>query len=893
MTVEIDKVATRPPRTIAARPDLPDPIRVHGKFFFAGDQKHFIKGVTYGPFATGGHGTPFPEPAVVGKDFALMREAGINTVRVFTVPPLWLLDAAVRAGLKLLVGLSWSQHIAFLESAATQAEIREAVAAGVRECRCHTGVFGYLVGNEIPPDMVRWHGTEGVRRFVRSLVTCVRAAHPGALVSYANFPSTEYLTIDFTDFVCFNVYLHDELAFRRYIARLHNLAVDQPLVLTEFGVDSMREGEEAQQRILSWQVRSAFEAGVAGTFVFAWTDEWFTGGHPIEDWAFGLVDRKRRPKASLCEVARQYKSVLPPRLPHYPRVSVVVCAYNAERTIDRCLASLAVLNYPNYEVIVVNDGSGDRTLDIAESYSFCRIISQPNKGLGFARNVGAEAATGEIVAYTDSDCVADPDWLSYLVAKMESSNLAACGGPNFPPPEDALVPAVVTVAPGGPTHVLISDEVAEHIAGCNMAFRREVLMRLGGFDPIYRAAGDDIDICWRFQDAGHVIGFSPAAVVWHFRRNTVSAYCNQQRGYGKAEALVYAKHPFRFNLFGQAKWLGRIYGDLSTSLLLSRRPIIYSGVFGRGLFQTMYEPPSSLTASLPLTFEWSAASLALALVGTAGGGWLWLFTVPMLATWVMCINGACQAPIDKRFTGFNVTGIKARALAALLIYLGPLLRGWERIKWRIKEMRPQADIGLVKTEQRARICWRERAFLLCYWSEAAAEKEVLLGGLTKFLVQQKYLVVIDSGWSNWDLKIGYGLCSRSLVTVCVENHGGGKRLLRVRCAMRLSRPASFLLRGYGVLTAFALILGWPLAAAVIGMVGMVNCSVMGWQLVGFGRLMHRVIETVAKQAALMPLTLMTRALGGMRTQAHNSRKSTNPVEAPSRRATASGPSLRG
>jgi len=893
MTVEIDKVATRPPRTIAARLDLPDPIRVHGKFFFAGDQKHFIKGVTYGPFATGGHGTPFPEPAVVGKDFALMREAGINTVRVFTVPPLWLLDAAVRAGLKLLVGLSWSQHIAFLESAATQAEIREAVAAGVRECRCHTGVFGYLVGNEIPPDMVRWHGTEGVRRFVRSLVTCVRAAHPGALVSYANFPSTEYLTIDFTDFVCFNVYLHDELAFRRYIARLHNLAVDQPLVLTEFGVDSMREGEEAQQRILSWQVRSAFEAGVAGTFVFAWTDEWFTGGHPIEDWAFGLVDRKRRPKASLCEVARQYKSVLPRRLPHYPRVSVVVCAYNAERTIDRCLASLAVLNYPNYEVIVVNDGSGDRTLDIAESYSFCRIISQPNKGLGFARNVGAEAATGEIVAYTDSDCVADPDWLSYLVAKMESSNLAACGGPNFPPPEDALVPAVVTVAPGGPTHVLISDEVAEHIAGCNMAFRREVLMRLGGFDPIYRAAGDDIDICWRFQDAGHVIGFSPAAVVWHFRRNTVSAYCNQQRGYGKAEALVYAKHPFRFNLFGQAKWLGRIYGDLSTSLLLSRRPIIYSGVFGRGLFQTMYEPPSSLTASLPLTFEWSAASLALALAGTAGGGWLWLFTVPMLATWVMCINGACQAPIDKRFTGFNVTGIKARALAALLIYLGPLLRGWERIKWRIKEMRPQADIGLVKTEQRARICWRERAFLLCYWSEAAAEKEVLLGGLTKFLVQQKYLVVIDSGWSNWDLKIAYGLCSRSLVTVCVENHGGGKRLLRVRCAMRLSRPASFLLRGYGVLTAFALILGWPLAAAVIGMVGMVNCSVIGWQLVGFGRLMHRVIETVAKQAALMPLTLMTRALGGMRTQAHNSRKSTNPVEAPSRRATASGPSLRG
>src|SRR5438477_506357 len=89
----------------------------------------------------------------------------------------------------------------------------------------------------------------------------------------------------------------------------------------------------------------------------------------------------RRPKPSFDEVVRQYSGVLPPPLQKYPRVSVVVCAYNAERTMDQCLASLAELNYPNYEVIVVNDGSSDRTLEIAESYGYCRIISQPNKGL--------------------------------------------------------------------------------------------------------------------------------------------------------------------------------------------------------------------------------------------------------------------------------------------------------------------------------------------------------------------------------------------------------------------------------------------------------------------------------------------------------------------------------
>jgi hypothetical protein len=91
------------------------------------------------------------------------------------------------------------------------------------------------------------------------------------------------------------------------------------------------------------------------------------------------------------------------------------------------------------------------------------------------------------------------------------------------------------------------------------------------------------------------------------------------------------------------------------------------------------------------------------------------------------------------------------------------------------------------------------------------------------------------------------------VVVCTENHGGAKRLLRVRCAMRCSRFALFLLRSCAALTACALILGWPLAAAGIGAVGLINLGVMGIQLVEFGRLMHRIIEAVAKQARLVPV----------------------------------------
>ena len=826
------------------------PIRVHGKFFFEGERKFHVKGVTYGPFAVASHGSQFPERDVVAKDFAMMAEMGATVVRVFTVPPVWLLDMAAAAGLRVLVGLPWSQHVAFLDNRKVRNEIVKGVGEAVRGLGRHPAIFAYLIGNEIPPDMVRWHGPKRVRAFLMRLMRAVKAVDPTGLVSYANFPSTEYLTIDFTDFLCFNVYLHDEDAFRRYLSKLQNLAVDRPLVLTEFGIDSLREGPEEQARILSWQIRAAFDMGVAGTFVFAWTDEWFTGGHLIENWAFGLVDRNRVPKPAFAAVSRRFREPIPPQLALSPRVSVVVCAYNAERTMEACLASLEVLNYANYEVIVVNDGSTDRTLEIAERFPYCRIISQSNKGLSVARNVGAEAATGEIVAYTDSDCVADPDWLTYLVSTMERRGLVACGGPNFPPPEDSLVPSAVAVSPGGPTHVLLTDDTAEHIAGCNMAFRRDALLALGGFDPLYRAAGDDVDMCWRFQDAGHTIGFSPAATVWHFRRNTVRAYIGQQRGYGKAEALVYAKHPFRFNLFGQAKWLGRIYGDLSASLLLSRQPLIYSGVFGRGLFQTMYEPSSSLASVLPLSFEWNVAALILAIAGGALGGWSWLLLAPLLLSLSLAINGGLKAPIDKRFRG-----VKARALVASLIYIGPFLRGWERLKWRFKGLSSEERLETIGgIEQKARVSWRNRALFLSYWSERGDEKETILGGLMRVLAPLKYFVVMDAGWSDWDLKISRGLWSRALVLCCVENHGGNKRLLRVRCTFAFSRLSKLMLRAYLAASVLALLLGAPVVAAAVGLVGLLHGVIIAHDTVELGRIMHEITDGVARQAALTPVT---------------------------------------
>jgi glycosyltransferase involved in cell wall biosynthesis len=818
--------------------------RVAGKFFFGNGEKVFVRGVTYGPFAIGSHGAQFPERDQVGRDFAAIRDLGANCVRTFTPPPRWLLDLAAEHELWVLVGLAWTQHTCFLDAAGQIESNRRMVRDGVREVAGHPALFAYLIGNEIPPDVVRWCGADRVREFLRSLARDVREIDRSALVSYANFPSTEYLDVDCVDFVCFNVYLHREAEFRRYLARLQNLAEDKPLVLTEFGVDSIREGNEQQAQILSWQIRAAFEGGAAGTFVFSWTDEWFTGGAEITDWAFGLVSRGRTPKPAYHAVRRLYEGPLPPPLADAPKASVVICAYNAESTMEACLQSLLQLRYPNLEVIVVDDGSTDATAEIARRFPF-RVIHQENKGLSSARNVGIAASTGEYVAFTDSDCVVDPDWLTYLIGAMVRHGWVAAGGPNLPPPEDSRVPACVAMAPGGPTHVLVNDDVAEHIPGCNMAFRRETLQQMDCFDPIFTSAGDDVDLCWRLQNRGLQIGFSPAAMVWHFRRNTVGAYLRQQRGYGKAEALLYFKHPYRFNMLGQSRWLGRIYGD-SPSGLLSRRPVIYYGTFGRGLFQTLYEPPSSLLSYLPFTLEWAGVSLFLCLCATVSGRYVVPSFLPLTLSWSAAVALAWSRKLDSRYDDW-----RSRALLSLLTYLGPLVRSYERYKWRLRGLADVEPVRFAEPRQRPH-GWLAREFRLGYWNDSAIEKEGLIQGLMDFLLPRKYLIDVDRGWNDWDIEVHRGAFARSEVAVAVENHGGNRRFLRVRCRQRLAGVAKLVLAAWALLIVAGAVFNVNEMVRFAIALGVITLLLFLYKNYRLGQILHHVLEIVAQQLSLVP-----------------------------------------
>jgi len=746
---------------------------VCGKFLYVGSEKFCVRGVTYGTFRPDQSGSQYPPPAVVDRDFAQMAASGINAVRTYTAPPRWLLDTAQAHHLYVMVGLPWEQHIAFLDDPKTAVAIESRVRTGVRACAGHPAVLCYTIGNETPSTIVRWHGKRRVERFLERLYNAVKAEDPSSLVTYVNFPPTEYLHLPFLDFVSFNVYLERQDRLEAYLARLQNLAGDRPLMMAEIGLDSRSNGETAQAETLDWQVRTVFTAGCAGAFLFAWTDEWYRGGFEIEDWDFGLTDRERNPKLALATVSRAFAEVPFPPSAAWPRISVVVCSYNGARTIRECCEGLARLDYPDYEVIIIDDGSSDTTAAIAREY-FVRVITTENNGLSNARNMGMHMATGEIVAYLDDDAIPDPHWLKYLAITLTTTEYAGAGGPNIAPPGDGLVAECIDNAPGNPVHVLISDREAEHIPGCNMAFRKAALEAIGGFDATLRVAGDDVDVCWRMREHGYTIGYCPAAMVWHHRRETVRAYWKQQRGYGKAEALLERKWPQKYNKIGHVPWSGRIYGKGLVQVLGWGRQRIYHGTWGSALFQSIYEPVGNGVWSLPLMPEWYLVIGVLMTLVLCGLFWtpLLVLSVPLFCIAVGALVGQAILGAMRASFATDRRRFRKRLLVCCLYMMQPLARLGGRMRHDLTPWRRRAVHGIALPMPRIVTIWRES------WRDPNSWLELLEGQSTH--------VSRGGDYDDWDLEIHGGLLGAVRLRMAIEEHGGGKQLARFRVWPRYS-----------------------------------------------------------------------------------------------------------
>jgi sugar lactone lactonase YvrE len=430
--------------------------------------------------------------------------------------------------------------------------------------------------------------------------------------------------------------------------------------------------------------------------------------------------------------------------------------------------------------------------------------------------------------------------------------------------------------------VLVDDRIAEHVPGCNMAFRREALLAIGGFNPIYLRAGDDVDVCWRLQARGWKIGFAASALVWHHHRRSVKSYWRQQVGYGEGERWLMAHHPDKF-LDGRMLWHGRIYSPLPfVRSLWGER--INSGVWGTAAFPSVYRKDVHPFAFLPHSVRWQILSFILTIGGaivaaTHRHDWaatLLLITgiVGIAVTVAKNISYAMRSNVD----ALSGSSLWYRATVAYLHFLQPFARIRGQIRGVLSPPEMTQPAAAPQTSRGPRPSLREawRALLIVsggitedrYWSDTWTTADRVLGQLTDWLRRSRAvrIIEVDDGWSDdRDVSVLVGRWAWLDVRGLVEEHGGGKSLLRVTTHLR---PTSFgivsavalavLLVGADVLAVrIATDASWTTVYKAVGIIAAVLALVVvgfaAWRTAQATAILRRGVEAVALRQGMVAM----------------------------------------
>jgi glycosyltransferase involved in cell wall biosynthesis len=204
------------------------------------------------------------------------------------------------------------------------------------------------------------------------------------------------------------------------------------------------------------------------------------------------------------------------------KISLYIPCYNGERYIARTLEGALRQTYPLDEILVIDDGSQDRTREIASRYPVRIVSHDQNRGLAAARNAGFRNARNELVGSLDADCVAEPDWLERLLAHLEDPRVAAVSGRL----EETVLASLADrwrqahLPEDWGTSVVVNPPF---LFGANGLHRKSVMVEVGGYDEITwpDGCGEDTDISRQMRAKGYNLIYDPAVLVKHIKQDTV------------------------------------------------------------------------------------------------------------------------------------------------------------------------------------------------------------------------------------------------------------------------------------------------------------------------------------------------------------------------------------
>lgn len=225
-------------------------------------------------------------------------------------------------------------------------------------------------------------------------------------------------------------------------------------------------------------------------------------------------------------------------------LSVIIPTYNGARRISECLrALLAQETRREFEVLVVDDGSTDATAEVVAEFPRVRLIRQSNAGPAAARNRGAREASGEVILFTDDDCVPLPNWIESMVAPFEDPEVIGAKG-TYRTRQTSLAARFVQVEYEDKYRVMQKFPSIDFIDTYSAAFQREKFLQLGGYDTSFPVAcAEDVELSYRMSARGWKMVFAPSAVVYHTHPATVWSYLKKKYKFAYWRMLAVRKNP--------------------------------------------------------------------------------------------------------------------------------------------------------------------------------------------------------------------------------------------------------------------------------------------------------------------------------------------------------------